>query len=168
MIQEEQRGVSGLVPAMEVYQKIRPLALGGRKTPFGLSNPVLRRRGENLCLAFFVYTYTYADLQNKAVRRPSLWLTADLTTGQLLERIPCSNEDFSDAPFTEYFSTENPGALTLAKTHHQEAYAILDGVRAAAAQGGTVPETEYAAYLHRMLRAVPPAYHRFYWELSRP
>ena len=155
-----------LIPAMEVYQKIRPLALGGAKVPHGMSNPVLRNRNGRLCIAFFVYTYTRGELQNGAVRRPSSWITADLVTGELLERIPCSAEDFSDASNTEYFSTQNPNADKATREYYLKTYALLDSVRKTVAETGSFPNDVYAEYMRSMFVAVPPAYHRFYRELS--
>ena len=57
MMQDEQGNLyatAELIPAMDVYQKIRPLALGGVKIPHGISNPVLRKRDSRICIAFFV------------------------------------------------------------------------------------------------------------------
>ena len=148
---------------MEIYQSIRPLALEGRKVPYGLSNPVLCKRGDRLCLAFFVYTYSREDLQKGQLKRPDLWLTADVENGQLLERIPCTQEDFSKASRDERYSTHNPygqkdGAFFC------ETYALLDAARQAYLKTGQ-PDG-YTDYLDRILQAVPPAYHRFYRELS--
>ena len=150
---------------MEIYQSIRPLALEGRKVPYGLSNPVLCKRETGLCLAFFVYTYSREDLQKGLLKRPDLWITADLENGQLLERIPCSREDFSDASREERYSTENPqgqkdGAF------FTRTYGLLDAVRQTYLKTGQLPREDYETYLEQILQAVPPAYHRFYRELS--
>lgn len=153
-------------PALDAYQKIRPLALGGVKLPHGVSNPVLRMRGGRVCMAFFVYTYTRGEIQSGVIRRPTSWLVADLATGELLERISCSREDFSDASFTEVFSTDNPNEGKATKAYYERVYGMLDAVRKRILEGGSFPEDGYEAYMRDILEVVPPAYHRFYRELS--
>ena len=169
MMQDEQDNLyatAELIPAMDVYQKIRPLALGGVKIPHGISNPVLRKRDSRICIAFFVYTYTRGDLQNGAIRRPTSWITTDLVTGAILDRIQCADEDFSDASFTEYFSTNNPNAGKSTKEYYQSVYASLDSIRRTIIEKDSFPKDAYAEYIRSILEVVPPAYHRFYWELS--
>lgn len=169
MMQDEQGNLyatAELIPAMDVYQKIRPLALGGVKIPHGISNPVLRKRDSRICIAFFVYTYTRGDLQNGAIRRPTSWITTDLVTGEILDRIQCADEDFSDASFTEYFSTNNPNAGKSTKEYYQSVYALLDSIRKTILENDSFPKDAYAEYMRSILEIVPPAYHRFYWELS--
>lgn len=155
-----------LIPVMDVYQKIRPLALGGVKIPHGISNPVLRKRDSRIYIAFFVYTYTRGDLQNGAIRRPTSWITTDLVTGEILDRIQCADEDFSDASFTEYFSTNNPNAGNSTKEYYQRVYALLDSIRKTIIENDSFPKDAYAEYMRSILEVVPSAYHRFYWELS--
>ena len=150
---------------MQIYQSIHPQALEGRKVPYGLSNPVLCKRGEALCMAFFVYTYSREDLQKGLLKRPDLWLTVDLENGQLLERIPCAREDFSNASWEERYSTENPQGQKDG-SFFAETYAMLDAVRQGYIKTGQLSQDGYKAYLDRILEAVPPAYHRFYRELS--
>lgn len=161
-----EKSVKRMTPAMEVYQRLRPLALGGRKIPHGVSNPVLRVRNGKLCLAFFVYTYNRADLQKGEISRPVSWMTADLTDGRLLEEIPCGEEDFSSAPPQERFSTENPSGMPPAD-FFPRVYALLDAVRQTYLDTGALPQADYGQYLSEILQAVPPAYHRFYRELSK-
>lgn len=163
----EERPVKAILSSKAIYQQLYPLALGGRKVPHGISNPVLRIWQEKLCLAFFVYTFSREDLHNGSVTRPISWMVADLENGQMLEEIPCSKEDFSSAGMKERFSTNNPNG-TQPADFFQQTYAILDGVRQEYAETGNVNQSEYERYMEQMLRAVPPAYHRFYRELSKP
>jgi len=162
---DAERPEKSLIPVMQIYQRIYPQALEGQKVPYGLSNPVLHQRNGQLCLAFFVYTYSRADLQKGELGRPVRWILADPVSGKLQENIPCSREDFSGASRAERFSTANPngpvGAQQLAA-----AYARLDTVRQTMVQTGQPDRQEYQQYLDQMLTAVPPAYHRFYRELS--
>ena len=154
------------ISAMNIYQALNPLALGGRKVPHGLSNPVLRSRDGKLYLAFFVYTYSRQDIQNKAIPRPVSWMLADLETGKLVEEIPCSREDFSQAPAEGRYSTENPNGR-MPGDFYQKVFGMLDQLRQGYLQSGNLDTAGYQAYLNQMLRAVPPAYHRFYQELSK-
>ena len=158
---------AGLVPAEQVYQKAYSRALGGRKIPHGISNPVLRRWGERLYLAFFVYTYTRQQLQQGLIGRPVSWMLTDLASGEPVAEIPCSREDFSGAPAKSVFSTENPGGRKDGE-FFRENYALLDAVRSAYLEDGQVDAERYEEYLRRILQAVPPSYHRFYRELSNP
>lgn len=162
-----ERPETQMLPAEKIYQKIYPIALGGRKIPHGVSNPVLRRWNDETVLAFFVYTYTRTQLQQGEIGRPVSWILADLSTGALIREVPCTQEDFSSAGKDERFSTRrtdppvdgNPLA---------DAYAMLDEVRRKYRQDGLVDQQLYEKYLSRMLQAVPPSYHRFYRELSNP
>ena len=150
---------------MDIYQSIRPVALEGRKVPYGLSNPVLCRRGDELCLAFFVYTYSREDLQRGQLKRPDLWLIADVENGRLLERISCTQQDFSEASREERYSTDNPRGQK-DSAFFTETYELLDEVRQTYIKTGKLSQDGYNKYLDQILLAVPPAYHRFYRELS--
>lgn len=158
-------GESAFVPSMEVFQRLRPEAIGGRKIPHGMSNPVLRRSGEKLELAFFVYTYTREELHKGAIHRPVSWITADIASGQKNRMVSCKEEDFSSAPFAVLYSTENSNEAD--QDLYRNAYEMLDRVRKAWLKNGEILTAEYEAYLSEILKAVPSAYHRFYRELSK-
>lgn len=162
-----QCGSAGPVPVMNIYQALNSQALGGRKIPHGLSNPVLRSRDGKLYLAFFVYTFTRQELQSGAISRPVSWMLADLETGRLIEEIPCSREDFSRASREEKYATQNPNGKAAADFYEQT-YGMLDRLRQAYLKNGVLDQNSYESYLNRMLQAVPPSYHRFYRELSKP
>ncbi len=157
----------GVVPGLQVYQKIRPLVFGGKKIPYGVSNPVLRWEDGKLYLAFFAYAYTAQQLKSGALGRPTRWLLADPVTGQPVRIISCAEQDFSTAGKDERFSTENPNKPEN-KDHLKQTYTILDQVRRRYMQEGTVDKARYAEYVDQLLLAVPPSYHRFYRELSIP
>ena len=152
-----------LVPAMKIYQQANRLAFEGRKIVHGISNPVLRMQDGNLYLAFFAYVYTRQNLQEKKIPRPSLWLLTDLTTGNLVRRISCSEEDFSPRSHEELCSTENPNAVSV---DYQKVYGMLDSVRQQFLEGGTLNREMYNGYLEQILQAVPPSYHCFYKDLT--
>lgn len=156
-----------MVPAQAVYQRVYPLALGGRKIPHGVSNPVLHRREGQLNLAFFVYTYTKNQLQQGFIGRPVSWILADLASGRIIEEISCSRTDFSSAPYTQTFSVHNPGGPK-DSGFFRETYAILDEVRGGCLKGQPVDMDRYGEYLEKILLGVPPSYHCFYRELSNP
>lgn len=156
-----------IVPSQQVYQSVYPLALGGRKIPHGVSNPVLRKKGDQLYLAFFVYPYTRAQLQQGAIGRPISWMLADIQTGELVEELSCGTQDFSSAGEKEMFSVHNPNPPR-ETDFFRNAYAILDEVRKGYLESGAVDIPLYEAYLSKILLGVPPSYHRFYRELSNP
>ena len=154
-----------LIPADRLFQSIFSQALGGRKIPHGVSNPMLRRHDGHLSLAFFVYTYTRSQLQQGMIGRPVSWIVADIRTGKLLAEIPCSSQDFSAASNEVLYSVHNPNPRPEADSF-KETYAMLDEVRREYLEKGIVQSELYDAYLERILHGVPPAYHRFYRELS--
>lgn len=156
-----------IVPAERIYQMIYPLALGGRKIPHGVSNPVLYYTEKQLFLAFFVYTYSRAQLQQGVIGRPSSWILADVRTGQLIKEISCNQKDFSPAGRNELFSVKNPNAPT-DKDFFCNTYALLDKVREEYLTTNTLNMALYEQYLDQVFLAVPPSYHRFYRELSNP
>lgn len=156
-----------MIPAERIFQSVFTQAFGGRKIPHGISNPVLRWRDDQLFLAFFVYTYTRKQLQQGMIARPVSWILADIRTGHLIEEISCGTQDFSTAGNAELYSVHNPNPRPDPDSF-REAYEILDDVRRGYLEDGTVQSVRYNAYLDRILPGVPPAYHRFYRELSNP
>lgn len=158
---------TGVIPAMQVYQKLRPMVFEGRKIPYGVSNPVLRRENGNLYLAFFAYSYTREQLKSGAIGRPSRWILADIESGKLIRAVSCAEQDFTTAGKEERFSVDNPNKPGN-PDHLKDTYTILDEVRRNYLQEGTLDTKRYEEYLAQMLLAVPTSYHRFYRELSIP
>ncbi len=165
MNQESQIQQTEFLSSYRTYQTIYPLAMGGQKVPYGVSNPVLRRDGDRVYLAFFVYTYTYAQMKQKAIGRPCSWILANIRNGKLIEIIHCAARSFTQADPKEQFSME--GTARKADTaFFTETYDILDKVRQTYLDQGGLDKQRYGAYLEQILQVVPPAYHRFYRELS--
>ncbi len=154
------------VPAMEVYRAVRAGALEGRKVPHGVSNPVLRRTEDGVCLAFFVYVYTKSHLDSLRMPRPSLWILADVRTGKILRRIPCGEEDFSSQPADKLYSVAYPERPAAGAGEFERLFRNLDAIRAQLCETGELDGTAYAEYLSEMLCLVPPGYRVFYKELS--
>ena len=71
-------------------------ALGGRKIPHRVSNPVFRI-GEDgsVKAAAFIYTYTAEQLKALCVPRPKRWIEIDLKT-QAVTEYSCEEKEFSD------------------------------------------------------------------------
>ena len=158
-------GGQRILSSETIFKSVYAKAMGGRKIPHGLSNPVLRYVDGKLAVAFFVYTYSKADLENKMIGRPCTWIVADLAEGKDLRAISCSVEDFSGAPKDGRYSMDNPkGGKD--KDFFSKAYSILDSVRNQYIKTGVLSEEEYETYLDMILETVPPEYHCFYRELS--
>lgn len=155
------------VPALDARKLASRAAMQGRKTPHGLSNPVLRATAGGVFLAYFVHLYQKADLDSGMLPRPQFWLLADLKTGEVLRRIACSEEDFSTLAADARLSTAGKDGPAQTTEDFQALYARLDGVRRTYLQTGAVDEQAYEAYFTQMLQAVPPAWRRCYAELSR-
>ena len=81
----------------DIMKKFAVSALGGKKIPHGVSNPVFRKSedGEYKVCAF-IYLYQAQELKDKNVRRPTKWMSMDLKTGAVTE-YNCSDLDFSGA-----------------------------------------------------------------------
>ena len=153
-------------PSMQAFQSAAKNALAGRKLPHGISNPVLRRVDDKVYLAYYVYTYTKAELDSGVLRRPSLWLLADVVTGEIVRRIDCAEQDFTTLPADARLSMAFPDKPEMTAEDFNVLYRRLDAVRRQYVDEGTLDEAAYEGYLTRMLANVPPAWRKCSQDLS--
>lgn len=160
--QEEQ-----YLPTMKVFQNVRKQALGGRKIPHGVSNPVLRRTEDGkVYLAFFVYLYNKSNLDVKKMPRPSSWILADISCGKIFSHISCAQKDFSSQSKDILYSVNYPQKPIVDANWYTELFQKLDQVRIEYCNNGRINEEVYKSYMDLMLTVVPPDYRIFYNDLS--
>lgn len=85
------------IGAREAMRIAGSYALGGVKVPHSVSNPVIRRLDDGkYAIALFVFTFNREQIKSGKANRPLEWLLLNPTNGELIERVLCSNKDFSD------------------------------------------------------------------------
>ena len=73
-------------------------ALGGRKIPHGVSNPVFRvSEAGTISAAAFIYTYDQKQLKAMNIPRPDKWIAMELNTRSVVE-YSCNDKDFTTFP----------------------------------------------------------------------
>lgn len=154
------------VGSMQIFQRVSREALGGQKRPHGISNPVLRSEAGKVYLAFFVYFYGKKDLDDQQMPRPSLWMLADVRTGEILARYTCAERDFSSQSSAVRYSVRYPDKPQVSDGFWTGVYGRLDRVRQSYLGSGILDCNAYGRYLEEMLTMVPPEYRVFYRELS--
>lgn len=151
---------------MAIFRNVSKNALQGQKRAHGISNPVIRVVDGKAYLAFFVYFYNKENLDFLKMPRPSLWILADIATGDILHRYSCAETDFSAQPNHAAYDISYPDKPNVQPGYYEEVYAKLDTVRKQYEESGSVDQSAYTAYLNAMLTMVPPEYRVFYTELS--
>lgn len=154
------------VSTMAVFQKVSKNALQGQKRAHGISNPVIRVVDGKAYLAFFIYFYNKENLDSLKMPRPTLWLLADIVTGDILQRFSCAEKDFSAQSNNSNYDISYPDKPEVQPGYYEKVYAKLDNVREQYEKNGSVDHLAYTEYLDAILTMVPPKYRVFYTELS--
>ena len=141
-------------------------ALGGAKIPHCVSNPVLRKEGESLYIAAFVYTYNRDNIQQNKMPRPIHWMIADIITGDLVKEYDCRDNDFSDAGFEILYDLNDSSVKKPSREDFAEIYSLFDTIRNEYINNGSFDAKAYGCYLDRILEITPTSYRKFYQELS--
>lgn len=158
--------MGAFVTTSEAMAALQGAVLGGAKVPHHVSYPVIRRVEQTDYLAVFVQTYDRALLQKQALRRPSYWYLADLTTGSIVRAMDCKQEDFCSAPFDRLYRRGEPGKEQWTRADVAQLYAQLDEIRKHLIADGVLDGFAYQAYLKQVLDAEPSGQRNFYRELS--
>lgn len=149
-----------------IINKLKVKALGGAKIPHGMSNPVLYYDGNDYRIATFIYIYNRENLKNNEAPRPSHWMVADINTGEMTNEYDCKKNDFSEADYEQYYPLKSGTKNKPSKEEIYEMYDLFDKVRLQYVNTGKLDEQTYAVYFNYILSITPPAYQRFYKELS--
>ena len=141
--------------------------LDGIRVPHSISHPVIRfGKDGKYYLAFFLFYYTRADLQEGKVNRPSMWCLCDLENGQIIEKYDCEVNDFCHEPFDGRYSLKNRGGERVPKGYFESVYEELDSLRASYLENNYIPVNEYKDYYKKIVYYIPEDYRVFYDELS--
>lgn len=155
-----------IVPTENIVDIFAEKALNGRKTPHSVSVPVLRVENGDLFLSAFVFFYNREQLQSSMIKRPSMWILADLITGEISARYSCQDKDFSALSHEKLYNISDDGLPDLPEGYWAGAYAMLDQMRSDYVKTHKLNQSLYHQYLSKILDATPPEYQKFYEELS--
>ena len=136
------------------------------KTPHGLSLPVLRREGDNIYIAVFVFFYDKKDLDAGVLHRPVLWALADIETGALVKRYHCVENDFSESKLNLILNVNEPVEADATDEYINILFDKFDKIREKLVETGDVDMDMYKDYFQRLQRTIPPSYQRFFDELN--
>lgn len=150
--------------AMRVLQQN---ALGGKKVPHGVSNPVLRKMPDgNYVIAAFIYLYKAEELKAKNIPRPSRWLTMDPVSGRFLQEYACTEQDFSDIPLTEFCNLRAADDTVYSREYTETLISAFDTVLRKYRETGRIDLQLYDVYLQMMLKTVSVGFKPLYQQLS--
>lgn len=151
----------------DVMTAFHKSVLGGAKIPHLVSYPVLRKEDGTYYLAIFVQLNDRTLIQKQALRRPSYWYLADITTGAIVREMDCRKLDFCSAPFDRLYKKGEPKNPNLNKADVEEIYAMMDNVRMHIIKDQVLDVFAYQTYLKMIFDVVPSGQINFYRELNR-
>ena len=152
--------------SIEINELIRNNIISGTKIPHSASYPVIYREKDKYYLAAFVFFYNGEDIKNGAVDRPTLWVIADIETGEIIEERHTVEIDFSDASYDVKYNVRSDRHYDTSRKYYNDAFIILDSVRDKIIKTGKLYRAEYQYYLDKIVANVPKEYQRFYTDLS--
>lgn len=152
--------------SINIYTSVQNNILRGCKLPHSTSQPVIYNEKGKYYLAVFVFFFTREDIETGMVDRPTMWVLADIETGEIIEERQCKDIDFSDAPYDIKYNVRADAQYDTSKEYYDEAFLILDSVRDKIINMGKLYKGEYQFYLDKILANIPKEYQRFYTDLS--
>lgn len=155
-----------MITVKELNRKVQPAALNGAKIPHGVSNPVIRQEDGKYYVAYFVYTFDRNNMATKLYPRPSEWILADVSTGDVVGVYKCNEKDFSQQSFEKSYSLIDKNVKKPDEAYFNVMDNLFDTVRASIVYGNKIDEASYAAYFRDLLAITPEGYKVFYKELS--
>lgn len=151
----------------EIVKNLTKQILKGSKKLYSVSKPIIYKEDSAYHIALFAFAYTPGDIPKGEVERPSVWVIADIETGELIEKIDCREDrDFSDAKFEKKCSIRTTKPVNILKAFENETYEMFDKVREGILENGMIDETLYNDYFERVLGNVSEDLERFYTDLS--
>jgi hypothetical protein len=150
----------------DIKSNIQQNALLGQKTPHFISRPVLRMHEGILCLASFVIFYNKEQLQSMMLKRPSVWVVADIKTGEILQRYNCQENDFSDGSYQAFYnaSLKQDGRIDYI---YRNSYALMDIIRNEYIKNNALRIDLYQKYLEQIHEMTSNDIWKFYQDLSK-
>lgn len=161
--------MSNLKPIRKIIDELNRLVVGGAKVLHGMSHPVIRKTADkHYAIAIFVLTYSKTDLDNELLPRPSKWILADVTTGEVIQENLCSALDFSEQSFEKMYSSKILHESPITRAYYDNMYNIFDTIRTVLFDTGSLDPKLYQEYMELLLKIIPQEYQIFYTELSNP
>lgn len=152
----------------EINRKLQKNVIADIKVPHGVSQPVLRYQDGKYYLAAFVFFYNSDDIKSGMVRRPCMWVLADLATGDIVKRFDTRDDmEFSDAPYDIKYNIRSDTKYDTSKEYYDKAFRLLDSVRINLLTGKEFSKGMYNDYLEKIVTNIPDEYKRFYRDLSK-
>ena len=109
-----------MVKSIELNKNFQYNALDGKKLPHSISQPVIHYENGKYYISAFVFFYNKEDIQSGMVNRPTLWIIADINTGEIIERRNTNDIDFSDAPYNIKYNIQMTEKCDTSKTYYEE------------------------------------------------
>jgi len=155
-----------MISSYDINLYLQRNILNGAKTPHSTSYPVIVKENDKFYLSVFTFFYSCEDIEKGMVERPTMWVIADIETGEILEKRLTRDKDFSDASYDVKYSVHADAQYDTSKKYYDEAFAILDSCRIKIINTGKFYLGEYKYYLDKIIANIPKEYQRFYQELS--
>ncbi len=151
----------------EIMKKFSITALGGRKIPHGVSNPVFRKNenGEYEVCAF-IYLYNAQELKDKNIGRPSMWMALNVHSGQITE-YECRSNDFSYADSNTKCDLHAEEDMVFSSEYKKQTLAVFDLILKKYLITGRFDKELNDAYMYMMLRMVSKGFKPFYKDLNQ-
>ncbi len=142
-------------------------ALGGRKIPHGVSNPVFRYdENRNLIISAFVYTYSAEELRSRSVKRPSKWMAINVQTGEFIAEYDCGEKDFCTASMEAMCDLNAENDTKYSPEYTNQTLAIFDLILRKYLKTGKFDKELNDAYMYMMLNMVSKGFKEFYRQLN--
>ena len=155
-----------MIKSIELNKNFQYNALEGKKVPHSISQPVIHYENGKYYISAFVFFYNKEDIQSGMVNRPTLWIIADINTGEIIERRNTNDIDFSDAPYDIKYNIQMTEKCDTSRTYYEETFELLDIVRNKLINYNLFDSAMYGKYLTRILNNIPESYKRFFIDLS--
>lgn len=151
-----------------IMRKFAREALGGSKTPHGVSNPVFRRAKDgSYQIAAFVYTYNAQERHDGLVKRPAHWMLLDPVSGKILNHLDCHTDDFCDIPLDTKCPLKAEDATVYSKEYANQTLAIFDLILRKLRITGKFDKELNDVYMYMMLRMVSVGFKECYRQLNQ-
>ncbi len=155
-----------LLSIRTIINKFSAAALGGKKIPHGVSNPVFRRNGDgNIEAAAFIFIYNKEQLKSRSVPRPKKWMTMDLSTGEITEH-DCSENDFCDLPDDMMCGLDAEENTVFSEEYKRQTLAVFDLTLKKYLVKNKFDKELNDAYMYMMLRMVSVGFKELYTQLN--
>lgn len=155
-----------MISAKQVNANIQNNVLSRVKTPHSTSYPVIIEENGHFYLAAFIFLYSRKDIEEGMVERPTIWVVANIETGEIIEERHTLDNDFSDASYEVKYNIRSDKKYDTSKEYYNNAFSILDSCRKRVLEYGELERDEYGEYLHLIVANIPEEYQRFYYDLS--